>query len=90
MKKTFVYLPFRDGGRFMNRPYGDRILPAKPQFIKNEEFPPRSFKRHSYANVAAITALMVCIRFSASSNTMDAGDSNTSLVTSMQSMPNFS
>ena len=40
--------------------------------------------------VAAITALMVCIRFSASSNTMEAGDSNTSSVTSMQSMPNFS
>ena len=37
-----------------------------------------------------MTALMVCIRFSASSNTMEAGDSKTSSVTSMQSMPNFS
>ena len=30
-----------------------------------------------------MTALMVCIRFSASSKTMDAGDSKTSSVTSM-------
>ena len=34
-----------------------------------------------------ITALMVCIRFSASSKTMDWGDSNTSSVTSMASRP---
>ena len=34
-------------------------------------------------SVAAITALMVCIRFSASSNTLDCGDSNTSSVTSI-------
>ena len=32
MKKHSYTLPFRDGGRFMNRPYGDRILPDKPQF----------------------------------------------------------
>ena len=37
-----------------------------------------------------MTALMVCIRFSASSKTMEAGDSNTSSVTSMASRPNFS
>ena len=42
-----------------------------------------------YARVAAMTALMVCIRFSASSKTMDAALSKTSSVTSMQSMPNF-
>ena len=40
--------------------------------------------------VAAITALMVCMRFSASSNTMDRGPSNTPSVTSMQSRPNCS
>ena len=39
------------------------------------------------ANVAAITALMVCMRFSASSKTIDCADSNTSSVTSMQSIP---
>ncbi len=43
-----------------------------------------------YAKVAAMTALMVCIRFSASSKTMDASLSKTSSVTSMQSMPNLS
>lgn len=34
-----------------------------------------------------MTALMVCRRFSAWSNTIDAGDSNTSSVTSGPSMP---
>ena len=37
-----------------------------------------------------ITALMVCIRFSASSKTRDAGDSKTWSVTSMASRPNRS
>ena len=46
--------------------------------------------RFLYANVAAMTALMVCIRFSASSKTMLCWLSNTSSVTSMQSIPNFS
>ena len=40
--------------------------------------------------VSAMTAFMVCMRFSASSNTMDRALSNTSSVTSIQSMPNFS
>src|SRR3954451_19424129 len=40
--------------------------------------------------VATMTALIVCIRFSASSNTIDAGDSNTSSVTSSDSRPYFS
>jgi len=40
--------------------------------------------------VATITALMVCILFSASSKTMLAGLSKTSSVTSMPSRPNFS
>jgi hypothetical protein len=40
--------------------------------------------------VAAMTALMVCIRFSASSKTMDCFPSNTSSVTSMQEIPYFS
>ena len=46
--------------------------------------------QNSAPNVAAITALMVCIRFSASWNTMDCGPVNTSSVTSMASRPNFS
>ena len=37
--------------------------------------------------VAAITALIVCIRFSASSKTTDCSDSNTSSVTSISLMP---
>ena len=37
--------------------------------------------------VATSTALIVCIRFSAWSKTIEAGDSKTSSVTSMQSMP---
>ena len=37
-----------------------------------------------------MTALIVCIRFSASSNTIEAGDSNTSSVTSSASRPYFS
>ena len=37
----------------------------------------------SQPRVAAITALMVCIRFSASSKTTEASDSNTSSVTSI-------
>lgn len=41
--------------------------------------------RWRYASVATSTALMVCIRFSAWSNTMLAGDSNTSLLTSTPS-----
>jgi len=41
-------------------------------------------------SVAAMTALMVCMRFSASSKTIDCDDSKTSFVTSMQSIPNFS
>ena len=41
-------------------------------------------------SVAIITALMVCIRFSASSKTTDCSDSNTSSVTSSSLIPNFS
>ena len=41
-------------------------------------------------SVATSSALIVCIRFSASSNTSEAGDSNTSSVTSSASIPNFS
>src|SRR5690554_3936353 len=39
--------------------------------------------------VATSTALMVCMRFSAWSKTIEAGLSNTSSVTSMAAMPNF-
>lgn len=47
-------------------------------------------KTKIYIKVAAITALMVCILFSASSKTMDCALSKTSSVTSMLSLPNFS
>ena len=42
------------------------------------------------ASVATSSALIVCIRFSASSHTSDAADSKTSSVTSIASRPNFS
>ena len=42
------------------------------------------------ARVAAMTALMVCRRFSASSKTIDCSLSKTSSVTSMAVRPNFS
>ncbi len=41
-------------------------------------------------SVAAMTALIVCMRFSASWNTMDCGPLKTSSVTSMASRSNFS
>ena len=47
-------------------------------------------RRENGYSVAAMTALMVCIRFSASSKTMECAPSKTSSVTSMQSMPNLS
>ena len=37
-----------------------------------------------------MTAFIVCIRFSASLNTIDCGPSKTSSVTSISVMPNFS
>src|SRR5262249_32471214 len=40
--------------------------------------------------VATMTALIVCRRFSASSQTTQAGDSKTSSLTSSDSIPNFS
>ena len=46
-----------------------------------------SFLLIFYFNVASITALIVCIRFSASSNTFDCSDSNTSSVTSISVIP---
>ena len=39
--------------------------------------------------VAKMTALMVCIRFSASSKTRERSEVNTSSVTSISGMPNF-
>ena len=48
----------------------------------------RFFHQKVYApSVAAITALIVCMRFSASSKTLDCADSNTSSVTSISSSP---
>lgn len=43
---------------------------------------------NQHPNVATITAFIVCIRFSASSKTMEFGDSKTSSVTSMPFNPN--
>ena len=40
-------------------------------------------------SVASMTALIVCMRFSASSNTTDCGPENTSSDTSMLSRSNF-
>ena len=71
----------------------------KPQSVRAADLPLLSSLKNSrgarhgsfsYAIVAAITALMVCIRFSASSNTIDCGPSNTSSVTSIQGSPNLS
>ena len=53
-----------------------------------------NLKGNKYTNqpprVAFMIALIVCILFSASSNTTDLGPSNTSLVTSSSDSPNFS
>ena len=51
-----------------------RALPAKFQFIA---FLRKGSCLKAFYSVAAITALMVCIRFSASSNTMERSDSKT-------------
>ena len=63
---------------------------ALPQKNAAQDFPvPRAFlilfpilDAQGYYSVAARTALMVCIRFSASSKTMERGDSKTSSLTS--------
>jgi hypothetical protein len=59
---------------------------------RSSAFPPSATttRMGQSPNVATITALMVCIRFSASSKTSDASDSKTSSVTSRASIPNFS
>ena len=44
----------------------------------------------SSVSVAAMTAFIVCMRFSASAKTTDCALSNTSSVTSIESRPNFS
>jgi hypothetical protein len=66
---------------------GRQSLPAAEQGVASECDDDAHPQRPS---VATMTALMVCMRFSASSQTSDAGDSNTSSVTSSASMPNFS
>ncbi len=74
------------------RPGGTGSRPVCSGEKENRRRPSGAFSGFAAqsAIVAAITALMVCMRFSASSNTMDCGPSKTSSVTSMQSMPNFS
>ena len=59
-------------------------------FLKNPAESIRDLRLHVFShfacsvpNVAIMTALIVCILFSASSNTFDCSDSNTSSVTSM-------
>lgn len=51
---------------------------------------PHATRRYPYFSVAYMTALMECMRFSASSNTTLRGPSNTSSVTSSSVTPNFS
>jgi hypothetical protein len=46
-------------------------------------------RRPPHLSVAYMMAFMLCMRFSASSNTTERDDSNTSSVTSISSMPNF-
>ena len=53
-------------------------------------FPHRGRLGTHAPSVAAMTALIVCMRFSASWNTMDCGPLKTSSVTSMASRSNFS
>ena len=70
------------GGMRASRPTAARAVEAirsRPPHIA--QTPP---------SVAAMTALIVCMRLPASANTSDCGPSNTSSVTSMASRPNFS
>ena len=70
------------GGMRASRPTAARAVAAirsRPPHIA--QTPP---------SVAAMTALIVCMRLPASANTSDCGPSNTSSVTSMASRPNFS
>ena len=55
-----------------------------------EERITKVIKYYTAPSVAAITAFIVCIRFSASSNTSDWADPNTSSVTSNSVKPYFS
>ena len=59
---------------------------------RSSAFPPSATttRTSQLPRVATMTALIVCIRFSASSKTSEAGDSKTSSVTSSASIPNFS
>ena len=70
------------GGMRASRPAAARMVEAirsRPPHVA--QTPP---------SVAAMTALIVCMRLQASANTSDCGPSNTSSVTSMASRPNFS
>ncbi len=80
---------------FFNAPFDSLLRPPRDlngakQTAPDFRRPPFCLLPYDAQSVAAMTALMVCMRFSASSKTMDCGPSNTSSVTSMQLMPNFS
>src|SRR6516165_2188649 len=66
---------------------GGQRLPALEQRVSSES---SDHAHGQLPRVATRTALIVCIRFSASSNTIEAGDSNTSSVTSSAFRPYFS
>ena len=77
--------------QFANWSGNDRVNFKLLQDTATKANPVRKFLTGFYCYmVAAMTALMVCIRFSASSKTMEASLSKTSSVTSIQSIPNLS
>src|SRR4051794_24252219 len=66
---------------------GGQRLPAPQQRVASEG---DDDAHAQLPSVATMTALIVCMRFSASSKTIDASDSKTSSVTSSAVRPNFS
>ncbi len=85
----------------VRKPHGRQVLPRRKADTPQAG---RAFRKHpiepllslllqlrtAYLSVAYITALIVCMRFSASSKTRERGPSKTSLVTSISGRPNFS
>ena len=91
MNRTHFWPEFTSGQKYFSRsglwaPKGPAGSGARSPQIEAQ----RSGFDLTIYSVAAMTALMVCIRFSASSKTMEAGLSKTSSVTSMAVRPNFS
>ena len=69
---------------------GYQEIVSDPSYTDQAVVPLPSRSSISLHSVAAMTAFIVCIRFSASLNTTDCGPSKTSSVTSISVMPNFS